>query len=769
MKDHARVVVIGGGVVGCSVLNYLTEFGWTDVVLVEKNELTAGATWHAAANTLLADDSPALNRINILSQGLYRKFEKETGESVGFHRAGCLRVARTPEMLERLKGKQRIAHYTDIRYEMLDRDGLLERNPMLNIDKYIGASWAPDEGYMDPSLATNAFARTARSRGAKIYRQTKVTGLNARPNGEWLVETEKGNIVAEHVIICTGMWAPEITRSLGYELPTVTIERQYLVTEELPDEYQNLGFEIPLTHDFAAPFYVRQLGKGLIVGVHDQHTVYCFQNGIPSTFGQELFPIDLDRVSISLNEAVTSVPVLERTGIRAEVCGPTSRTPDLNGMLGPLAGFRNLYVAAAWASGITQGAGIGYLAAEWIVEGEASLDTSPIDVARFGPYANRRYVRAILDKGHNFGTTDTDKAAERMAGRPARTSPLYPLLREKGAVFGARMGWECPMWFRGSDGAKEEWPTMLSEARRMLESPGICDVSSKVKFVIAGEGATEYLARLCTEELPPIGSSKTARMLNGRNEIAAEVVLARRGEESFYLTAPARAERRLHGWLSVNLPAVSDIRVDNVTARNGALLLAGPGIFDLLAGFSEADFSATNSVVDAEIGFSWSTVLTSDDLKIPMVELHMPMEYLVSTYERLLAAAPQLADFGFSAIDIHRIHNARPEWSTDFGSAALPANVAPEAFNAELAAHKHDIAADRLAVVISDSDGRAKPGDALYLGDRIVGLARTVAPSLVSGKPCAIVTLRTNIPPETDEFAWVTASGSLRARLALPA
>jgi len=766
MKDHARVVVIGGGVIGCSVLNYLTEFGWTDVVLVEKNELTAGATWHAAANTLLADDSPALNRINILSQSLYRRFEQETGESVGFHRAGCLRVARTPDMLERLRGKQRIAHYTDIRYEMLDRDQLFERNPLLNIDKYIGASWAPDEGYMDPSLATNGFARTARSRGAKIYRQTKVTGLSPRASGEWLVETEKGNIVAEHVIVCTGMWAPELTRLLGYELPTVTIERQYLVTENLPDEYQDLGFEIPLTHDFAAPFYVRQLGKGLIVGVHDQHTVYCFQNGIPETFGQELFPIDLDRVSISLNEAVTSVPVLERTGIRTEVCGPTSRTPDLNGMLGPLAGFRNLYVAAAWASGITQGAGIGYLAAEWIVEGEPSLDTSPIDVARFGPYANRRYVKAILDKGHNFGTTDTNNAAERMSGRPARTSPLYPILREKGAVFGPRMGWECPLWFHSAEGEGEEWSATLAEARHILGKPGISDASSKAKFAVAGGDAANFLARLCSDELPAVGESRRVRMLNRRGEIAAEVVVARLGDEQFYLTAPARAERRLHGWLSGNLPVISRIAIDNLTARHGALLLAGPGVLDLLAGFSEADFKRPDAVVEAEMGFSLSTVLTSAEFDLPMVEMHMPMEYLVSTYERLLAASPDLANFGLGALDVHRLHKGRPEWSTDFGSAAMPwAAALAGSDDSEGSSAKQAIAADRLAIIEADEHSTApKAGDALYQGDKIVALARTVGPSLESGRPRAIVTMRTPSVKHGTLLNWNTSKGLISAK-----
>jgi len=771
MKDTARVVVIGGGVIGCSVLYYLTRMGWTDVVLLEKNELTAGATWHAAANTLLSDDSPALNRINMLSQKLYRAFEQEEDESVGFHKAGCLRVARTPQMLERLKAKQRIAHYTGIDYEILGREGLGERNPLLNLDKYIGASWAPDEGYMDPSLATHAFARAARARGAQIFRHTKVESLAQRPSGEWLLITDKGEIAAEHVIICTGMWAPELTRSLGYELPMVTIERQYLVMEDLPEEYQNLGFEIPLTHDFAAPFYVRQFGRGLVVGVHDQHTVYCFENGIPPTFGQELFPIDLDRVSISLNEALSSVPVLERMGVRSEVCGPTSRTPDLNGMLGPLAGFRNLHVAVAWASGITQGAAIGFLAAEWIVEGEPSLDTSPIDVSRFGPYANKRYVRAVLEKGHNFGTTDTNTAAERQAGRPGRVGPLYHAHKAKGAHFGVRLGWEVPLWFpdnadAGAEGDAQEWSAIANEARRLLGGVGLCDLTGLAKFEVAGPGAAAWLERLSSGGLPETGAAATAAFLNHRGAIAAVVTIGRIARDSFFLTAPGRMERRCHAWLSQALPPGGSVELRNVSASSAALLVAGAKALELAATLSGSDFSTPDRIVETEVAFTAARVLVRETYGFPMLEVHMPAEYLVGIHERFHAFGRELDvfDFGLAALDVHRLQAGLPEWGTDFGPASLPeeAGLAPRASGQ--AANELIAAPEELGFFCgAPGSVSARAGDFLYSGGRPVAIVRSTGPNLSDGRPMAFASVLKSAPASGQGFAWVTRAGTITA------
>ncbi len=639
MEPHAEIVVVGGGIVGCSLLYQLTRLGISDVVLLEKTELTAGTTWHSAGHLVVLEENPAVARINALSFGIYSRFEEETGESIGLHACGSLQIAASRSRLERLERllpkMQALGHSC----RMVGPQETAELFPLLDPGGLLGASWAPKEGYVDPSMATQAFARLARAAGARIHRQTRVTGLE-REFGRWRVETTRGSITAEHVVLATGMWAPELPRKLGIALPIVPAERQYIVTEDMP-EVAALGRELPILRDYDAPLYFRQERRGLIMGVHEPHTPYCFVDGIPESFGQELLTPDLDRGAACIEAGMRLVPAFARAGIKRVICGPTSRTVDFNGLMGPLWNHRNLHVLAGFSAGVGQGAGVGRLMAEWIVKGEPSLDVAPLDVARFGPYATISYMRQCLGEAHTYGSFDAGK--ERAAGRPARTSPLYHRHSAGGAVFVASNGWECPAWFRGA-AAPTAAAAVAAEQAAALGACGIADISARTVIDVAGPGAADLLVRLVGPDLPAQAGACVERgvLLRGA-EPRVPVGIRRRGPEAFAVTAGPECELRLLSCLQMLAPEGGAPAVENRTGRSGALLLVGPrsgAILETAAarGF-KAEACAAEIQRDAEVGFAPARVMRRAGFAADAFEIEVPSEYLVGLDEALRRAA----------------------------------------------------------------------------------------------------------------------------------
>lgn len=653
MKSHADIVVVGGGIVGCSLLFQLTRLGLSNVVLVEKTELTAGTTWHSAGHLVMLEEDPEVARINALSFNIYTNMERETGESVGLHQVGSLQLAPSRarwDRLERLLPKmQALGHACS----MIGPDEVVRHFPLIDPAGLLGASWAPGEGYIDPSMATQAFARMARAAGAEIYRQTKVTAL-VRGFGKWTVETTAGPIAAEHVVLATGMWAPELPATLGIRLPIVPAERQYVVTDDVL-ELATLDKELPILRDHDVPLYFRQERKSLIMGVHEPHTPYCFVDGIPEDFGQELLPPDLERGAACLQAGMARVPAFARVGIKKVICGPTSRTVDFNGLMGPLWNHRNLHVLAGFSAGVGQSAAVGRLMAEWIVRGEPSLDVAPLDVARFGPYATTTYVRQCLGEAHTYGSIEPGR--DRAAGRPARTSPLYHRQRAEGAAFVARNGWECPAWFR-TDTTQTAEAATAAEIDAVTRGCGLADLSARSLIEIAGTGAADFLADVLGSAPPgrDDGVGLSALRLRGGTRSTGLTIYRLRGD-LFHIAAAPEVQLRLLARLQQVAGESGPISIADLTGRTGCLLLLGPGATDLLERIASrgAKLAALpdDTIVALDLGLAPARLRRMGRFAPEAWEIQAPSEYLVGLDENLRRAAGStgLSDIGLRAVD----------------------------------------------------------------------------------------------------------------------
>jgi dimethylglycine dehydrogenase len=651
MKSRADVVVVGGGIIGCSLLYQLTRLGLSNVVLIEKSELTAGTTWHSAGHLVVLEENPAVARINALSFGIYTNFEKETGEAIGLHQCGSLQIAASRQRydrLERLLPKMQALGHT---CRMVSPEEMTELFPLLKPSSgLLGASWAPMEGYIDPSMATQAFARLARAAGAEIHRATRVTDLVRGPGG-WRVETTAGAITADHVVLATGMWAPQLAAKVGIGLPIIPAERQYIVTDDMP-EVEGLTRELPILRDYDAPLYFRQERKGLIMGVHEPHTPYCFVDGIPDSFGQELLEPDLDRGAACIAAGMELVPAFSRAGIKRVICGPTSRTIDFNGLMGPLWNHKNLHVLAGFSAGVGQGAGVARLMAEWIVKGEPSLDVTPIDVARFGPYVTISYMRECLSEAHTYGALNA--SLERAAGRPARTTPLYHRHRADGAVFVVRNGWECPAWFR-TEKATSIDAAVAEESAAATRALGLADVSARTRLDISGPGAARVLAAVLGSEPPWTGDFAIA--LRGTDQ-PITVSVVRLGEAHYRLVASPETELRLLAVLQHEASAASDgIEIVNQTGRVGALLLAGPRAATVLTGVASRGFDAMTldlqSPREVSVGFAPTSVRRLATKAGDAFEITTASDYLIGLDDVLRRAAqPEgVRDLGLRAVE----------------------------------------------------------------------------------------------------------------------
>lgn len=653
MKPHAEVVVVGGGIIGCALLRELTRLGLTDVVLIEKTELTAGTTWHSAGHLVVLEVNRAIARINKLSFDIYSSFEEETGEAIGLHRCGSLQIAASQSRhawLERLMPQMQDLGHT---CRMVTPDEMAELFPLLHPDGLVGASWAPLEGYVDPSMATQAFARLARASGAEIYRQTRVTALERR-FGRWHIETTKGSMTAEQVVLATGIWAPELPRTLGITLPIVPAERQYIVTDDMP-EVMALSRELPILRDYDAPLYFRQERNGLIMGVHEPHTPYCFVNGIPEDFGQELLPPDLSRGEKCIEAGMALVPAFARAGIKRVICGPTSRTVDFNGLMGPIWNHRNLHVLAGFSAGVGQGAGVARLMAEWIVKGAPSLDITPLDVARFGPYATFAYMDECLSEAHTYGAIEAGK--ERAAGRPARTSPLYHRHRADGAVFVARNGWECPAWFRSETAATMK-DAVAAECAAATESCGLADRTARARLLVSGADAADLLTSLFGPDIPRTAGGVLDHLTTLRGSDApTRIHVACLASSRFVVVAAPEAELRLLSRLQSAAAEDGDVAIENRTGLTGSLLLIGPRAAEILNRIAARGFDATTVIEDevrsVDVGLAPAHLRRRRTATAEAFELDVPIDYLVGLDETLRrAAGPKgLTDIGVDAAE----------------------------------------------------------------------------------------------------------------------
>ncbi len=595
MKSTAQVVVIGGGVVGASVLFHLTEAGWTDVVLVERKELTAGSTWHSAGGMHTLNGDPNVARLQQYTIELYEKIEQRSGQNCSIHLPGGLMLANDRERLDWLRMAKARGRYLGMDLEIISAAEAKAMFPMMEEQYFVGAIFDPVEGHVDPSGVTNAYAICARQAGAEVYRHTWVSALSQRADGTWDVITDKGEIHAEHIVNAGGLWAREIGRMIGIELPVLGMEHMYLVTEdmaEVAEHNASTGKELPGVIDFAGELYTRQEGGGMLLGTYEQACVPWQPHQAPWSFDMELLAPDLDRIAPSLEVAFKHYPAMATAGIKRIINGPFTFAPDGNPLVGPIRGIRNCWVACAVMAGLSQGGGVGLTLASWMTTGDPGEDIWAMDVARYGDWANLAYTNAKVRENYSRRFRITFPNEELPAARPLHTTPIYDRLTEHNAVWGVGFGLEHPLWFqRPGEEPYEEvtfrrsnaFAVVAEECSAVRERVGLTECSNFAKYRVTGPGCAEWLQGLFTNKLPRVGRINLTAMLNADGRIVGEFSVARTGADEFFLFGSQAAEEHHSRWFLSHLPAErASIRFEVLGLSLVGLSVAGPNSRDVL-------------------------------------------------------------------------------------------------------------------------------------------------------------------------------------------
>jgi dimethylglycine dehydrogenase len=689
MRTHSRVVVIGGGIAGCSVLYHLTKLGWSDVVLVERKELTSGTTWHSVGNTPMFTSSLNVLRLLKYSNELYQSLEAETGQAVGYHQVGSLRLATNRDLLTWYKQVEAMAEIVGVKEEVISAEEAKELNPFLNIKGVFAASHLHGDGYLDPASVTLALAKGARRRGAEIYRDTRVNAIERNAAGDWDVVTENGTISAEIVVNAAGQWGVEIGRMVGVSLPLVPIEHQYVITEAIP-ELKKLPREIPVTRDPERVFYIRQETDGLLIGIFEANPLPWGVQGIPPDFVQQLLPVRFEQIETYMESAIERIPVLGQVGFKKIVNGPDAYSPDGGCLMGPVPGVRNFFVLAGFSCfGIANSGGAGRFCAEWIVNGLPSVEMGEYDVRRFGDYASTKSFlvpKAIEAYAMDYAVHYPHE--ERPAGRDVKTSPIYDRLKAQGAVFGARHGWERAMWFAPSgvepvDELSFHHPNWFrhvgDECRAVRERVGVLDQTSFGKLEVSGRGASSFLERLCANKLSArIGKIVVTEMLNHRGGVECDLTVTRVAEDRYWVITAAATTTHDFAWIGWHLPADGSVALRDVTAEFACLSLMGPGARDVLKKVSDEDVSNKGlpfmTCRDIHIGYAPVRAYRVSYVGELGWELYHPIEYQRSVYERLVEAGREfgIVNYGYRALDSLRMEKGYRLWGADMNSHTTP-------------------------------------------------------------------------------------------------
>ena len=683
MKSHVQVAVIGGGVVGCSVLYHLTKAGWKDVVLLERDELTSGSTWHAAGGMHTVNGDPNVAKLQQYTIDLYKEIEKISGQSCGVHITGGVMLAGTPERMDWLRLVQARGRYLGMNTELISVDEAHKLFPILDKSQFMGALYDPMEGHVDPSGVTHAYAKAARAQGAEIYRFTPVTDLKPRPDGSWDVITEKGNLHAEHVVNAGGLWAREVGRMVGLELPILAMEHQYLITEEVPDVVafnQAEGKQMLHAIDFEGEIYLRQEGKGILMGTYERAGVPWSERQTPWNFSHELLPPDLDRIAPSLEVGFKHFPVLEQAGIKQVINGPFTFAPDGNPVIGPVRGLKNYWVACGVMAGFSQGGGVGLVLSNWMVNGDPGADVWGMDVARYGDWATLAYTNAKVRENYSRRFRIRFPNEELPAARPLRTTPVYDRLKAKGAVFGVSYGLEYPLWFAPAGMEPAEEVTFKrsnahgpigEECAAVRNAVGLIETSSFAKYEVTGPDAEGWLSHLLANRMPREGRIVLTPMLNPEGKLIGDFTVAKADPERFYLFGSGPAEDYHMRWFEAHLPEAG-VTVRSLRSELLGFSVAGPKSRELLQRLTPEDLS--------NVAFPFMSFRELDLGMVPVklgrltftgdlgYEIWVKAEYQLALYELLLDAGKDLGlrQFGTRALGALRLEKSFGTWAREF-------------------------------------------------------------------------------------------------------
>ena len=702
MRTHARVVVIGGGVIGVSTLYHLAHKGWSDSVLLERKELTSGSTWHAAGLLPLFNLSYSVGQLHKYSVKLYRSLQQETGQDVGFRQVGNIRLACTPDRMDEYRFYAGIARTLGVNVNFLTPDQVRDIWPLCNMDGVIGAIQHPDDGYIQPADLTQALARGARQLGADIYRNTEVTGIAELPGGEWSITTPQGDIRCEHLVFATGNFARKTGAMVGLDIPVMPVEHQYLVTEPHPEivRRRQTGLaEMGVLRESDASYYMREENGGLLLGPYETGAPCCYPDGPDPASEYELFQGDLDRLLPHIEAAIARVPAFAEVGIKQVYNGAIPYTPDGSPIVGPAWEKRNLWLNEGHSFGITAAGGAGWQLAEWIVHGEPSIDMMGVDPRRFGPYATSGYLRQKTVEAYRKVFTVHFPDEERAAARPLRRAPCYDRLKQQGAVFGSVFGWERAGWFappgyaltesdinrpdvilntphdEPDDGAppRERWSFRRSnyfanvgnECRHVRDAAGLIDMSPFAKYTVSGPGALAWLNGTFANRMPRrIGGIALCHMLTPSGGVRAEATIYRHSDDSFYLVMPGSQERHDWDYLRKLVPRDGSVELQKVTTQLGVLVLAGPLARTILQPLTDADLANTAfpwlTGKAVNIGHAHATALRVNFVGELGWELHHPIEMQTTIFDLLMQQGRKcnLRPFGMKAMDSLRLEKS---------------------------------------------------------------------------------------------------------------
>ena len=681
MKNTARVVIIGGGIVGVSTLYHLAKKGWSDVMLIERKELASGSTWHAAGLLPLFNMSYSVGQIHKYSVKFYQELEKEVGMDVGFSNVSNIRLAMTQDRMDEYYQYAGVAETIGVDVNFLTPDEVVDIWPLAVKDGLIGAIQHPDDGYIQPNDLIQALAKGARNHGAEINRNTSVTGIERTPGGEWLVKTDKGDVTCEHVVSASGNFARQTGRMVGLDIPVIPVEHQFIVTEPHPDIVKRHEQGLPemgVLRESDGSWYMREEQGGLLLGPYEKGAPACYIDGPDEKSEYELFQEDIERLEPHIESAIERVPAFGDVGVKEVYNGAIAYTPDGSPIIGPAWDVPNFWLSEGHSFGITAAGGAGWQLAEWIIEGEPSIDMLGVDPRRFGDHCSEGYLIKKNEEAYANVFTVHYPDEEREDARPLRTAPCYDRLKEMGAVFGQLHGWERPNWF-APEGVKQEddwsfrrsqwWEHVGNEIDNVTKNAGLLDMTAFAKCRISGPRAREFLDYFVVSKLPKAdGRVNLAYSLSKSGGVHSEFTIHKESETSYYLVSAGVYRRIDHDWLKKHIEAFTggdgSVRYDDLSTQMGVLVLAGPKSREILQRVSRDDFSND--------GFKWLTgrnvTLGMAPVKAMRVnfigelgwELHHPIEMQNHLFDTLMKAGEDLGikPFGIRAMNQMRLEKS---------------------------------------------------------------------------------------------------------------
>jgi len=686
MKSHYRVVVIGGGIVGASVLYHLARKGWTDIALIERAELTAGSTWHAAAGFHAINDDPHIAALQAYTIGLYKEIEAESGQSVGMHMPGGYSIATTPARWEWLQSEFAVYQTLGIDARLATPEEIVAECPIVDPTGLLGGLFDPHEGAVDPHGTTHAFAIASRKRGADVILRNRVLGLTQHPDG-WAVATEQGTVIAEHVVNAGGLWARRVGRMAGIDLPLTPMQHHYLITEDLPELLARRD-EMPCVTDLEGFTYLQQERKGVILGVYERNPRHWKTEGADWDYGMELLPEDIDRISPELLIGFSRFPTLEKAGIRKWVNGAFTFTPDGNPLVGPVPGLRNFWAACGCMGGFSQGGAIGKVLSNWMVEGDPGTDIFGMDVARYGDFAsNDRYLRETTAQFYARRFVIAYPNEELPAGRPLKTTPSYDAQRALGARFGVVWGMESPQYFATGEPGFVEPPTLrrtaadrfvAAEVAATRSAAGLLDTGVYGRYEVRGPGAEAWLDHLLASRLPATGRMRLAPMLNPAGRLMGDLTVARLGERRYWIVGSYYLQEWHLRWFRDHLPA-SGVEIENLSESWLGFSLSGPRSRDILASLTNGDVSDRAlpfmGCTSMDVGPTTAVVARLSLTGELGYEINVPALQQRALWHALIEAGTPhgMKPIGMRAQDSLRLEKGYGVWSLEFSTSATPA------------------------------------------------------------------------------------------------